>query len=108
MLEEVLPDAIIKGFARPAEAVEYARENRVALAFLDIELGSASGLDLCRDLLGINPHTNVVFLTVYSDYAPDAWNTGASGFMLKPITPDGVRQQIKKLRYPFRIGNDGK
>ena len=108
VLEEVLPDAIIKGFARPAEAVEYARENRVALAFLDIELCSASGLNLCRDLLGINPHTNVVFLTAYSDYALDAWNTGASGFMLKPITPDGVRQQLKKLRYPFRIGNDGK
>lgn len=32
-------------------------------AILDIELGKASGLDLCRALLEINPCTKVVYLT---------------------------------------------
>ena len=104
VLEEVLPNAVVTGFTRPSEAIEYAKANRVALAFLDIELGKTSGLDLCRRLLAINPRTNVVFLTAYSDYSLDAWSTGASGFMLKPITADGVRAQLKKLRYPFLPG----
>ena len=104
ILEEVLPNATIIGFTRPSEAIEYARANRIALAFLDIELGKTSGLDLCRTLLEINPRTNVVFLTAYVGYAFDAWNTGACGFMRKPLTPEGVRDQLKKLRYPFLAG----
>ena len=104
ILEEVMPKAAVVGFTRPSEAAEYARINRVALAFLDIELGKISGFDLCRTLLEINPRTNVVFLTAYADYSFDAWSTGASGFMLKPITAEGVRAQLRKLRYPFPTG----
>jgi two-component SAPR family response regulator len=104
VLEEVMPNATVIGFTRPSEAIEYAKANPVALAFLDIEMGKTSGLDLCRTLLEINQRTNVVFLTAYSEYAIDAWSTGASGFMLKPITSEGVRAQLRKLRYPFPTG----
>lgn len=107
ILEEVLPGAAVTGFTRPSEALEYARANPVALAFLDIELGKMSGLDLCRTLLEINPHTNVVYLTAYMEYSFDAWGTGACGFMLKPITAEGVREQLKRLRHPFWTGGDG-
>ena len=106
VLEQVLPSAAITGFIWPQQAIEYAKTNRVALAFLDIELGTASGLDLCSTLLEINPRTNVVFLTAYPDYSLDAWNTGACGFLVKPLTPEGVRAQLKKLRYPI-MGGDG-
>ena len=107
VVEAVMPNANVTGFTRPSEALEYARANRVSLAFLDIELGKTSGLELCHTLLDINPRTNVVYLTAYSDYAIDAWSTGASGFMLKPITPEGVQDQLKKLRYPFSLGGAG-
>nr|WP_316621045.1 response regulator [uncultured Ruminococcus sp.] len=107
ILEEVMPHATVMGFTQASEAVEYAKANRVALAFLDIELRNTSGLELCRTLLSINPRTNIVFLTAYSEYALDAWSTGASGFMLKPITPDGVREQLQNLRYPFWTGGEG-
>ena len=104
ILGDVMPNATITGFIWPLEAIEYAKSNRIALAVLDIELGNASGLDLCRTLLEINPRTNVVFLTAYPDYSLDAWNTDACGFMVKPLTPESVREQLKKLRYPLRIG----
>ena len=106
ILEEVLPDAIITGFTRPSEALEYAKTNLIALAFLDIEMGTGktNGLDLCRKLLEINPRTNVIYLTAYIEYSFDAWSTGASGFTLKPITAEGVRAQLKNLRYPFSLG----
>ena len=103
VLKEVMPNATIVGFTRPAEAVEYAKDNQVALAFLDIELGKTSGLDLCRTLLDVNPRMNVVFLTAYAEYSLDAWHTGASGFMVKPITPEGIREQLENLRYPFSL-----
>lgn len=106
IIEEAIPNASVTGFTRPSEAVAYAIENRVALAFLDIEMGTVSGMDVCRELLEINPHTNVVYLTAYVGYAFDAWSTGASGFMLKPITTNGIREQLKSLRYPFRTGGE--
>lgn len=103
-LGEVMPNATIAGFIWPLEAIEYAKMNRIALAVLDIELGTASGLDLCGTLLEINPCTNIVFLTAYPDYALNAWKTEASGFILKPLTPESVREQLKKLRFPFPAG----
>ena len=102
ILHEALPDAMISGFTRPSKALEFARGSRVALAFVDIDLGKVSGLDLCKSLLEINPRTNVVYLTAYSAYALDAWSTGASGFLLKPLSVPAVRDQITRLRYPVR------
>ena len=104
ILEEVMPNAMIAGFNRPREAIEYAKANQVDLAILDIELGTASGLDLCRALLEINPCTKAVYLTAYPEYSLDAWDTDACGFMVKPLTPEGVRRQLKKLRFPFSMG----
>ena len=63
-----------------------------------------SGLDLCETLLDIDPRINVVFLTAFGEYSLDAWSTGASGFLVKPITVDGVKAQLKNLRHPFSFG----
>ena len=104
VLEEALPNATITGFTNANEAIEYAKRNNISLAFLDIEIRNMSGFDLCKMLLEINPRTNIIFLTAFSDYSLDAWGTGASGFMLKPITVTGVKEQLKNLRYPFFIG----
>ncbi|MBQ8074678.1 MAG: response regulator [Oscillospiraceae bacterium] len=101
VLFEALPEAEIVGFSRPSEALEFARSNNVRLAFVDIELGTQSGLTLCEKLLEINPTTNVVFLTAFPDYSLKAWNTGASGFLIKPLTPEAVKKQLSRLRHPF-------
>ena len=104
ILEEVMPNAIITGFTRPSEVIEYAKANQIALAFLDIEMGKTNGLNLCRALLELNPCTNVVFLTAHMEYSFDAWSTGACGFLLKPLTAENVRAQLKNLHYPFSSG----
>ena len=101
VLDEVMPNATIRGFIWPQQAIEYAKMNQISLAVLDIELGTASGIDLCRTLLDINPRTNVVYLTAFPDYALPAWATKAYGFMVKPLTPEKVRGQLEKLRFPF-------
>ena len=103
ILEEVFPDAIITGFTRPSESIEFAKINLISLAFLDIEMGKTNGLDLCKKFLEINPRTNVIFLTNYVEYSFDAWSTGAIGFILKPITAENVREILKNLRYPFAL-----
>ncbi len=102
ILQEVMPNASVAAFTKPKDAIEYIKANRVALVFLDIEMGTISGLEVCREMLNVNPRLNVVYLTAYRDYSFDAWSTGACGFMLKPLTVEGVREQLSRLRYPIR------
>lgn len=102
IIKSVIPNASVIGFTQPSKAIEYAKNNKVALAFLDIELGNTSGLGLCSTLLEINPRTNVVFVTAYSNYSLDAWGTRAVGFILKPITAESVSEMVKRLRYPLK------
>ena len=100
LLEKALPEAAITGFNRPSDALVYAQAHPVDIAFLDIEMQKTNGLDLCQKILETCPKANVVFLTAYREYSLDAWKTGACGFMLKPITIDGVLDQVDKLRHP--------
>ena len=101
VVEEVFPNANIFGFTRPSEAIEFAKKNKISPVFLDIELGKTNGLDLCKNFLEINPQTNIIFLTAYVEYSFEAWSTGASGYLLKPITVENLRTQLKNLRYPL-------
>ena len=104
ILEEVAPNAAIASFSCPQASIEYAKKHRTDLAFLDIEMGVVSGFGLCRDLLEINPGTKVVYLTAYPEYSLNAWNTDACGFIVKPLIPEDVRRQLKKLCFPFPAG----
>ena len=101
ILEEVFPTANISGFTRPSEAISYAQQNPVSLAFLDVEMGKHNGLELCGELQRINPRTNVIIVTAYMDYSLKAWKTGAAGYILKPITAEEIRDQLPRLRYPI-------
>lgn len=102
ILQEAMPKANIVGFTKPSQGLAFSRENPVALAFLDIELGRTSGLALCREILQIRPRTNVIYLTAFRGYAFDAWGTGACGFLLKPLETETVRAQLSLLRYPVK------
>ena len=101
-LQEAMPNANVVGFTKPSQVLAFFSENPVALAFLDIELGRTSGLELCREILQIRPRTNVFYLTAFREYAFDAWDTGACGYLLKPLETETVRAQLSRLRYPVK------
>ena len=101
-LREVMPNANVVGFTDPVEALCFFKKNTVPLVFLDIELGSINGLDLCREFLRLSPRTNVIYLTSFTEYSLDAWKTRASGFLLKPLDTEEVLQELHQLRYPVR------
>ena len=102
VLQEAMPNANVVGFTKPSQVLAFFSENPVALAFLDIELGGTSGLELCREMLRLRPRTNVIYLTAFREYAFDAWDTGACGYLLKPLETETVRAQLSRLRYPVK------
>lgn len=103
LIQSELPAARIAGFESGAEALDYARRSRVAVAFLDIELDEGmNGLELARQLLEIYPHTNIIFLTNYAAYMTQAIYDHCSGYILKPLSRERVRHELANLRFPVR------
>lgn len=76
------------------------------LAFLDLRLGTESGLDLLPQLLRAAPGLAVVVITAYAsvDTAVEAMRRGALDYLPKPFTPAQVRivlsrcGQLRRLR----------
>ena len=102
MLQNTVPDAIVYGFQRSSETLLFADQNPVAAAFLDIELYVSNGLDLAKKLMELDSRMNIIFLTAYSEYARDALDLFCSGYIVKPLTPKKIREQLAHLRYPVR------
>jgi len=98
IVADALPDAQVVAFKRSSEALEFARNNTISLALLDIEIGKVSGLDLSQMIHEITPSTTIIFLTAYPDYALDAWSTYAGGFLVKPLKKNELLKQLDMLR----------
>ena len=102
VIEEALPDSTLCCFDTPAAVLEYAKNNRVDVAFLDIEMGRMSGLQLAKHLKDIYGKTNIIFVTGYSQYALDALALYVSGYLMKPVTAIKIIEAIEHLRYPIK------
>ena len=100
-ISEVMPNAELKGFRYPEEAFEYAKSERIDVAFLDIEMAGTSGVELAEKLIEINPNINIIFSTGYGHYRDVAFDMHASGYLVKPITVDKVRKEVLNLRRPI-------
>ena len=69
------------------------------LAFLDLRLRDASGLDLLPRLLALRPELAVVIITAFAtfDTAVDAMRRGAVDYLPKPFTPAQIRQVVEEV-----------
>lgn len=101
-INQVLPEAIVYGFRKPSEALDFVAQNPCAIAFLDIKMRGISGLELARQLKSLQGDLNIVFVTGYSEYALDAFRLYASDYLLKPATPEAVMNALDHLRTPIQ------
>lgn len=81
------------------EALAFAKENTVDVAFLDMEMPGIHGLELARKLKKHDSNVRIVFVTAYSEYALDAWGVDATGYLLKPYTASDIRKELAKCTY---------
>ena len=75
-------------------ALDWAKEHVVDIAFLDVEMPGLHGLELARELRKINSDIRIVFVTAYSQYAMDAWDIDATGYILKPYSEADVYKEL--------------
>ena len=100
-IKEVEPNAELHSFQDATEALEDASTWIPDIAFLDIEMRTDNGIDVAIKLKDINPQINIIFVTGYSDYMKQAFSIYASGYVLKPVLPEQIHQELEHLRYPI-------
>lgn len=86
-----------------ADAVAEAARRSFDLAFVDLKLGSGSGMDLIPELLAQSPWMRIVIITAHGsiESAVETMKRGASDFLTKPFTPlqvQMVTDRVAKLR----------
>jgi two-component system, LytTR family, response regulator len=82
-------------FNDAVEALEFLRNNKVDLLFLDIQLPSLTGLQFLRTL---NDPPAVIITTAYSEYALDAFELHVLDYLKKPFSFDRFLKAVN--RYP--------
>ena len=105
MLEEavltVLPSAETHSFTKARQAIAFAEENEIDIAFLDVDMPVISGLEMAKTIRRIRPETNIIFVTGFAEYALDAFGLYASAYLTKPVTVDAISEALANLRHPI-------
>ena len=105
-IKEAKPDADITAHKKQADLLNDAKENGCDIAFLDIHMRGMNGVELAKELKGVNPKMNIIFVTGYSEYAGEAMSLHASGYIMKPVTKEKIEHELSDLRFPIVPKND--
>jgi NtrC-family two-component system response regulator AlgB len=81
------------------DAVHEASRRSFDLAFVDLRLGTADGLDLIPALLAQTPWLKIIVITAYASIgtAVEAMRRGATDYIPKPFTPAQVKLAVHKV-----------
>jgi NtrC-family two-component system response regulator AlgB len=81
------------------DASAEASRRSFELAFVDLRLGTESGLDLIPVLLASTPWLKIIVITAYAsiDTAVEAMRRGATDYIPKPFTPAQVKLAMQKV-----------
>lgn len=102
IVRKVCPDAEIICASNYKAAIEESTHKAFDVGFLDIEMPEMSGLELAKRLKDRCPGMNIIFATAYSEFAIDAFSMRASGYLLKPVREENVREELANLRMPLQ------
>jgi DNA-binding NtrC family response regulator len=85
--------------ANAEEALVRAAERRYDVALCDVQLPDLDGLQLLERLQRLSPETAVLLITAYAtvENAVEAFQRGASDYLMKPILLDEVLIKIRRL-----------
>lgn len=99
-IQKAAPHAEANGFRSVKDAIAHMQLDPCDVAFLDIEMKGMNGVEAARAFKSVNPDVNIIFATGFGSYRDAAFDLHASGYLIKPITPEGVKRELENLRRP--------
>ena len=106
-VKKARPEAEVWSFDDQDALLEDAEDSGCDVAFLDIHMRGMNGVEVAKRLKEINPRMNIIFVTGFSEYKGDAMDMKASGYIMKPVTVNEVREELDSDPYYRRhFGGD--
>ena len=90
--------AEVTEFSDCEEALDFAKNTPIDIAFLDINMRGMGGLALAESILAARPDCKIVFCTGHEEYAIPAFKLHASGYLMKPISAEDVQVEIDNIK----------
>ena len=87
-----------KGFTKTEEAYAWLHGHQADVVLMETDMPGMSGLELAAKIKRQWPDITVAFLTAYPQYALNAFEIHADGYILKPASKERLEQEI---RYAF-------
>lgn len=84
-------------FSDPVEVLGKIPALKPDVAFLDIDMPEVNGFMLAEEIMEISPHTSVVFVTAYDDFAVKAFEINAIDYVLKPVSRSRIDNTIQRI-----------
>ncbi|MBS4174275.1 response regulator [Bacillus sp. FJAT-49736] len=110
LLENLLLDVggieIIGKSTNPDEALMLVSDLMPDIVFLDIEMPNKNGLQVANQIKQHHEQIEIVFVTAYNQYALEAFDIYASGYLLKPIEKGRLEKTVSLLERRKK-GNSG-
>lgn len=97
----IAPDAFCIGTSNSTEVMDLFRQHGFDVIIMDIDMPEINGIELAKQILAIEPRTNIIYITGHSSFALDSYQTYASAFLLKPISTEKLRDAFEHLRHPI-------
>jgi two-component system, LytTR family, response regulator len=93
-----IPGAEVVGTARDGkEAAEAITRLKPDLAILDIQMPEQNGLRVAATLPA-EERPEIIFVTAFEQYAPDAFEVEAADYLLKPVRFDRLWQAVERAK----------
>jgi two-component system LytT family response regulator len=86
---------LLATFEEGNELLNYLSEHAIDLLFLDINLGSTTGIDLLEKMMPVD--FQVIFVTAYDEYAIKAFDLQACHYLLKPINSQKLKDAVDRV-----------
>lgn len=98
ILEENFPEIQILAESKDVpSAVTCIHEHKPDLVFLDISMPGYSGLELLKFFDESQITFKIIFVTAFSEYAINAFELSAVGYILKPVRVDALKKALNKV-----------
>ena len=96
-LVEELPGCDVAGVcSNGADALALAGKLKPAVVLLDIRMPGMTGIEVARHLGAFEHPPAIVFTTAYDEYALQAFESQAVGYLLKPVRSERLGQALRQ------------
>ena len=95
LLEEIGDCEIVGEAANGEEAIASCGEERPDVVLLDVRMPGISGIEVARHIDSLEDPPAVIFTTAYDQYAVDAFETEAVGYLLKPVRKEKLAHALR-------------